>query len=253
MEHTPFPSSRLVNNFSWFRIEYSVLPISCSGINFAMLTIFFQLSCGAWCCFFWLGDDHFHRCHIHITDQDRPVTRSSHVRTHSATHCTKTWVQPSTAQNHFNATTHSHMQMDRPLVRSWLTSSLYPWSSPPMTILTSRSGMPMQCNISWSLHNDYIFKASYFLFAALRSCGYDQGVNAGKVTTVDGILGLGPSSVSLVSQLKNHKIITKNVIGHYLSTKGGGFLFFGEESVPSSDVTWVPMAPRTPGYVSSSA
>ncbi|CAL4982033.1 unnamed protein product [Urochloa decumbens] len=78
-------------------------------------------------------------------------------------------------------------------------------------------------------------------------CGYDQGVNAGKVTTVDGILGLGPSSVSLVSQLKNHKIIAENVIGHCLSTKGGGYLFFGEESVPSSDVTWVPMAARTPG------
>ncbi|PUZ43989.1 hypothetical protein GQ55_8G051700 [Panicum hallii var. hallii] len=78
-------------------------------------------------------------------------------------------------------------------------------------------------------------------------CGYDQGKNAGKIMTVDGTLGLGPSSVSLVSQLKNQKIITKNVIGHCLSTKGGGYLFFGEENVPASDVTWVPMAPRTPG------
>jgi hypothetical protein len=66
--------------------------------------------------------------------------------------------------------------------------------------------------------------------------------------TVDGILGLGPSSVSLVSQLKNQKIITKNVIGHCLGTKGGGYLFLGEENVPASGVTWVPMAPRTPGY-----
>ncbi|KAG2560742.1 hypothetical protein PVAP13_8KG082900 [Panicum virgatum] len=77
-------------------------------------------------------------------------------------------------------------------------------------------------------------------------CGYDQGKNAGKVMTVDGILGLGPSSVSLISQLKNQKIITKNVIGHCLSTKGGGYLFFGEENVPVSGLTWVPMAPRTP-------
>ncbi|KAF8730950.1 hypothetical protein HU200_016825 [Digitaria exilis] len=77
-------------------------------------------------------------------------------------------------------------------------------------------------------------------------CGHDQGENAGKVVTVDGILGLGPSSVSLVSQLKNHNIITNNVIGHCFSTKGGGYLFFGKENVPSSDVTWAPMAPRTP-------
>ena len=86
------------------------------------------------------------------------------------------------------------------------------------------------------------------MFADLCRCGYDQGKNAGKVMTVDGILGLGPSSVSLISQLKNQKIITKNVIGHCLSTKGGGYLFLGEENVPASGVTWVPMAPRTPGY-----
>ncbi|TVU26195.1 hypothetical protein EJB05_28732, partial [Eragrostis curvula] len=78
-------------------------------------------------------------------------------------------------------------------------------------------------------------------------CGYDQGVgSAGKTTAVDGILGLGQSSVDLVSQLKDLKIITKNVIGHCFSTKGGGYLFFGEDNVPSSDLSWVPMAPRAP-------
>ena len=112
-----------------------------------------------WCC---------HRCHIHITNQDRLVTRSSHVRTPYATHCTKTWEQPSTAQKPFNATTHSRMQMDPPLVCSWLTSSLYPWPRPPMTILTSQSGTPTQCNTSWSLHNDSFLRLATFV------CGFVQ-------------------------------------------------------------------------------
>ncbi|XP_039778119.1 aspartic proteinase Asp1-like [Panicum virgatum] len=80
-------------------------------------------------------------------------------------------------------------------------------------------------------------------------CGYDQvhdPKNAAKVA-VDGILGLGRGSVDLVSQLKRQGAISKNVIGHCLSTKGGGYLFMGEENVPSSQVTWVPIAPRTPG------
>jgi len=63
---------------------------------------------------------------------------------------------------------------------------------------------------------------------------------------VDGILGLGRGSVDLVSQLKHSGAVSKNVIGHCLSSKGGGYLFIGEENVPSSHVTWVPMAPTTP-------
>jgi hypothetical protein len=83
----------------------------------------------------------------------------------------------------------------------------------------------------------------------LRSCGYDQVHDPKKAATVavDGILGLGRGSVDLVSQLKRQGAISKNVIAHCLSRKGGGYLFMGEENVPSSHITWVPIAPRTPG------
>nr|CAB3489355.1 unnamed protein product [Digitaria exilis] len=79
-------------------------------------------------------------------------------------------------------------------------------------------------------------------------CGYDQqvGKNGAKPAPTDGLLGLGRGSVSLLSQLKQ-KGITKNVLGHCLSTNGGGFLFFGDGIVPTSGVTWVPMARSTSG------
>uniref|UniRef100_A0A0A9BZH2 Peptidase A1 domain-containing protein n=1 Tax=Arundo donax TaxID=35708 RepID=A0A0A9BZH2_ARUDO len=64
--------------------------------------------------------------------------------------------------------------------------------------------------------------------------------------TADGLLGLGRGSVSLLSQLKQQGI-TKNVLGHCLSTNGGGFLFFGDDMVPTSRVTWVTMARSASG------
>ncbi|XP_006662787.1 aspartic proteinase Asp1-like [Oryza brachyantha] len=79
-------------------------------------------------------------------------------------------------------------------------------------------------------------------------CGYDQqvGKNGAAQATTDGLLGLGRGSVSLLSQLKQQGI-TKNVLGHCLSTSGGGFLFFGDDMVPTSRVTWVPMVKSSSG------
>ncbi|KQJ92016.1 aspartic proteinase Asp1 [Brachypodium distachyon] len=72
-------------------------------------------------------------------------------------------------------------------------------------------------------------------------CGYDQQVGSStEVAPTDGVLGLGSGSISLLSQLKQHGI-TKNVVGHCLSIRGGGFLFFGDNLVPYSRATWVPM------------
>jgi hypothetical protein len=62
------------------------------------------------------------------------------------------------------------------------------------------------------------------------------------------MLGLGRGSIDLVSQLKNNKIITKNVFAHCLSSKGGGYLSIGDENVLSSPANWVPMAPSTDRY-----
>ncbi|CAL4985450.1 unnamed protein product [Urochloa decumbens] len=79
-------------------------------------------------------------------------------------------------------------------------------------------------------------------------CGYNQNVgkNGAVPAPTDGLLGLGKGSVSLLSQLKQQGI-TKNVLGHCLSSNGGGFLFFGDDIVPKSRVTWVPMARSTSG------
>lgn len=72
-------------------------------------------------------------------------------------------------------------------------------------------------------------------------CGYDQqGPGANLRTPTDGVLGLGSGQSSLISQLKEQGI-TQNVIGHCLSRRGGGFLFFGDDLVPSYGMTWAPM------------
>lgn len=87
------------------------------------------------------------------------------------------------------------------------------------------------------------------VFYCLYSCGYDQqvGKNGAVQAATDGLLGLGRGSIGLLSQLKKQGI-TKNVLGHCLSTSGGGFLFFGDDMVPTSRVTWVPMARSSSGY-----
>uniref|UniRef100_A0A0D9XPU8 Peptidase A1 domain-containing protein n=1 Tax=Leersia perrieri TaxID=77586 RepID=A0A0D9XPU8_9ORYZ len=73
-------------------------------------------------------------------------------------------------------------------------------------------------------------------------CGYDQGKeNANVLSLVDGVLGLGRGRVTLLSQLKSQGVITKNVMGHCISSKGGGFLFLGDAEVPASGVTWFPL------------
>ncbi|PKA54519.1 Aspartic proteinase Asp1 [Apostasia shenzhenica] len=74
-------------------------------------------------------------------------------------------------------------------------------------------------------------------------CGYDQqGVPStnGRVPT-DGVLGLGSGKVSVLSQLREIGLC-RNVVGHCLGRRGAGYLFFGDEVVPTHGVTWVPMS-----------
>ncbi|XP_027339008.1 aspartic proteinase Asp1-like [Abrus precatorius] len=72
-------------------------------------------------------------------------------------------------------------------------------------------------------------------------CGYDQthsGHNPPPSTA--GVLGLGNGKTSILSQLHSLGLI-RNVVGHCLSGKGGGFLFFGDKLIPSSGVVWTPI------------
>ncbi|KAI3758594.1 hypothetical protein L6452_06161 [Arctium lappa] len=73
-------------------------------------------------------------------------------------------------------------------------------------------------------------------------CGYNQQVPASMDPPyTDGILGLGIGKASILRQL--HELgITRNVLGHCLSSQGDGYLFFGDELVPSSGVTWAPVS-----------
>ncbi|CAA6660431.1 unnamed protein product [Spirodela intermedia] len=79
-------------------------------------------------------------------------------------------------------------------------------------------------------------------------CGYDQHLH-GKSSLTDGVLGLGGGRSSVMSQLREQGL-TQNVMGHCLSRKGGGFLFFGGDLVPHSGVTWTSMSRRATGHYS---
>ncbi|KAA8538437.1 hypothetical protein F0562_028017 [Nyssa sinensis] len=72
-------------------------------------------------------------------------------------------------------------------------------------------------------------------------CGYNQELpDSIRPPYTDGILGLGNGKSSIVSQLHDLGLI-QNVVGHCLSGKGGGFLFFGDDLIPSSGIVWTPM------------
>nr|BAK05301.1 predicted protein [Hordeum vulgare subsp. vulgare] len=73
-------------------------------------------------------------------------------------------------------------------------------------------------------------------------CGYKQEEPADSPPSpVDGILGLGMGKAGLAAQLKGHKMIKENVIGHCLSSKGKGVLYVGDFNPPTRGVTWAPM------------
>lgn len=75
-------------------------------------------------------------------------------------------------------------------------------------------------------------------------CGYDIDHGLNKPPPTSGVLGLGKSPASISSQLRAAGLV-RNVIGHCFSGKGGGYLFIGDDHVPSSGVSWTPMLHNT--------
>ncbi|CAL2235105.1 unnamed protein product [Prunus armeniaca] len=71
-------------------------------------------------------------------------------------------------------------------------------------------------------------------------CGYDQKYPGPNTPPTTGVMGLGNGKASIVSQLSRMGL-TRNVVGHCLSGQGGGFLFLGDDLVPSG-VMWTPMS-----------
>lgn len=113
----------------------------------------------------------------------------------------------------------------------------------------SNSPMAPSCNHIWHLGiADYIWTLCFYCFLPLYKmsvficrCGYDQQVpSINSPAPTDGVLGLGYGKSSIISQLQDLGL-TRNVIGHCFSGRGGGYLFFGDSLVPYSSVTWTPM------------
>lgn len=80
-----------------------------------------------------------------------------------------------------------------------------------------------------------------FSLPVVCRCGYDQKYPGPNTPPTTGVIGLGNGKASIVSQLSRMGL-TRNVVGHCLSGQGGGFLFFGDDLVPSSGVMWTPMS-----------
>ncbi|KAL0351510.1 UNVERIFIED_CONTAM: Replication factor C subunit [Sesamum calycinum] len=79
-------------------------------------------------------------------------------------------------------------------------------------------------------------------------CGYNQQVpGSAHLPYVDGVLGLGIGKPSILAQLRDMGL-TKNVVGHCLSGKGGGFLFFGDDFLPKSGIVWKPVLSQSKHY-----
>ncbi|RDY09037.1 Aspartic proteinase Asp1, partial [Mucuna pruriens] len=76
-------------------------------------------------------------------------------------------------------------------------------------------------------------------------CGYDQKYSGPtSPPSTAGVLGLGNGRASILSQLHSLSLI-RNVVGHCLSARGGGFLFFGDDIIPSSGIVWTSMSPSS--------
>ncbi|XP_050879018.1 aspartic proteinase Asp1 [Lathyrus oleraceus] len=77
-------------------------------------------------------------------------------------------------------------------------------------------------------------------------CGTDQRFPSNTPPSV-GVLGLGGGKISIVSQL-NSLGLTRRVLGHCLSSREGGYLFFGDKFIPGSGLVWTPIV-NGPHYI----
>lgn len=113
------------------------------------------------------------------------------------------------------------------ILMRWLSMITYPWDQCLLLHVTTLM-VPLCCR-----------------------CGYNQKFSGShSPPSTAGVLGLGNGKVNIVSQLRNIGI-AKNVLGHCLSGRGGGFLFLGDDLVPSSGIVWTPISSNPTEYASS--
>ncbi|KAK1371149.1 Aspartic proteinase Asp1 [Heracleum sosnowskyi] len=76
-------------------------------------------------------------------------------------------------------------------------------------------------------------------------CGYNQEVADGvHPPCTDGVLGLGNGKSTILAQLRK-LCLMQNVFGHCFSAQGGGYLFMGDNVLPSSEIVWAPMSSKS--------
>ncbi|URD92784.1 aspartic proteinase [Musa troglodytarum] len=139
-----------------------------------------------------------------------------------------------------NVTTRSNTQTAAPP-----SASSSPTPSPsaaPSPAPSSPSGQQPHPIVSIKLQSFQSVDCSVTCHGDMSRCGYNQQLTSPNIPALtDGVLGLGTGKVSVLSQLSDRGA-TKNVVGHCFSAKGGGYLFFGDDLVPSSRMTWAPMS-----------
>ncbi|XP_038678669.1 aspartic proteinase Asp1-like isoform X1 [Tripterygium wilfordii] len=81
-----------------------------------------------------------------------------------------------------------------------------------------------------------LINGSVIVSPLIFGCGYKQIGHFPR----DGIIGLSMNPASLLSQIHGKSRI-KRLIGHCFSRKGGGILFFGDDLVPVSGISWTPI------------
>ncbi|XVE95512.1 hypothetical protein REPUB_Repub02eG0103800 [Reevesia pubescens] len=98
-----------------------------------------------------------------------------------------------------------------------------------------------------------LMNGSHFRPHLTFGCAYDLK-NPGPYPSppTAGVLGLGNGKASILSQLQSFHL-TRNVLAHCLSGKGGGFLFLGDDFVPTSGISWMPTSADSKNYLSSPA
>ncbi|GMH22256.1 hypothetical protein Nepgr_024099 [Nepenthes gracilis] len=100
----------------------------------------------------------------------------------------------------------------------------------------SSTGVLVKDNVPIQLTNGSVLYPALFF-----GCGYDQDIQGSSHPPfLDGVLGLANGKSSILSQLHDIGVV-RNVAGHCFSHNGGGYLFLGDDLVPSSGIVWAPM------------
>lgn len=115
-------------------------------------------------------------------------------------------------------------------------------------LFTHQTSIYVRVRVQVLLDQSWWVQAESLVF--FHRCSYDQqGAFAQSPSKTDGLLGLSRSIVAFPAQLAAQGIV-KNVVAHCLAggNHGGGYLFFGDELVPSWGMTWTPVVRKPYRY-----